>query len=71
MAAGARRYSDRPVYGSRGDERGRLPCWRDVVTLRERPGPIGYDPDRLRGLEKAGLTEAAEMLREEIAVWRA
>ncbi len=37
-------------------------CWREYLSIEEGPG----DKDRLRGLEKAGLTEAADMLREEI-----
>jgi hypothetical protein len=38
-------------------------CWRDAVAWREGPGAKDY----LRGLERAGLREAAEMVRAELA----
>lgn len=37
--------------------------WRSAITAREGR----YDAGRLRALEKAGLDEAARMLRDEIA----
>jgi len=38
-------------------------CWRDAVMGREG----GQDSDRLRALEKAGLHQAAQMVRDEMA----
>lgn len=50
------------AFGGAGYDRYGFSCWRDAVTSAEGM----YDNDRLRGLEKAGLAEAAQMLREEI-----
>ncbi len=51
------------AFSKAGYIRNGYSCWRDAVMGREG----GQDPDRLRGLEKAGLYEAAQMLREELA----
>lgn len=50
------------AFGAAGYDQYGFSCWRNAVTSVEGM----YDNDRLRGLEKAGLTEAAQMLREEI-----
>lgn len=51
------------AFEAAGYDRYGFSCWRSAVTSVEGM----YDNDRLRGLERAGLTEAARILREEIA----
>jgi hypothetical protein len=47
-----------PVYGDRYG----YSCWREKLTGAEG----AYDKHRLQGLVRAGLTDAAAMLREEM-----
>lgn len=54
--------ADSAFSGAEYDQNG-FSSWRDAVTSAE--GPL--DTHRLRGLERAGLAQAAHMLMQEIA----
>ena len=50
-----------PHYSRQGHN-----CWREAVNDAEKGDGGGYDEDRLRGLQKAELVEAADALAAEI-----